>query len=97
MLEQPKCCPLSEISSILFFFVPMILIVLLYTRMSFKISQRNQYTLGVSVRCSVNGAYTKIQNKAAIIRMLGKLLHAIFSNWLFRTFFIKKNKKKRRR
>lgn len=76
MLTQPDNWPLSEISTIVFFIVPMLVIMVLYIRMGIKIRRRTLCSLG-----SVHGENRHSQNRKAIIRMLAAVVIAFFICW----------------
>lgn len=70
MLSQPENFPISELSTILFFMVPMFIIAIQYTRMALKISERTRDQIGNNInnrRCS-----RRSQSHKSVIRMLGK-------------------------
>lgn len=69
MLEQPKNFPISELSFLLFFLVPMFIIAVQYTKMALKISNRTRHQIGNNInnrRCS-----RRSQSHKTVIRMLG--------------------------
>lgn len=70
MLEQPKEIPISEMSTIIFFILPMSVIFILYGRMGLKIRNRHG-SLGKGVNGSIHGEGRLSQSRKAIIRMLG--------------------------
>ncbi|XP_044734830.1 neuropeptides capa receptor-like [Chrysoperla carnea] len=77
MLYPPKW--LSESSSIIFFVLPMLVILILYARMGYRIRNR---TRGTQLQNgSVHGENRHSQNRKAIIRMLAAVVIAFFLCW----------------
>ncbi|XP_015593512.1 neuropeptides capa receptor-like [Cephus cinctus] len=76
--NMPKF-PLYEISCLIFFLVPMVLIMVLYIRMGLKIQSN---TLGPRVEGSVHGETRQAQSRKAIIRMLSAVVITFFICWV---------------
>ncbi|XP_039433487.1 neuropeptides capa receptor isoform X1 [Culex pipiens pallens] len=82
MLQIPERIPLWELSTCLFFAVPMAVMVVLYGRMGMQIRSRTQRTLELGVRNgSVNGPSRVSQSRKAIIRMLAAVVITFFVCW----------------
>ncbi|XP_046737980.1 neuropeptides capa receptor-like [Diprion similis] len=71
--------PLYELSCVIFFLIPMLLILVLYVRMGLKI--RNT-SLGQSIEGSVHGETRQVQSRKAIIRMLSAVVVMFFICWV---------------
>lgn len=75
MLKEPEHYPISELSFLLFFMVPMCVIAVQYTKMALKISQRTRHQIGNNInnrRCS-----RRSQSHRTVIRMLGIIIYSI--------------------
>ncbi|XP_066600198.1 neuropeptides capa receptor-like [Prorops nasuta] len=70
--------PLYELSCLIFFLIPMLLIAVLYVRMGFRIQST---TLGRSIEGSVHGETRQAQSRKAIIRMLSAVVVMFFICW----------------
>ncbi|XP_058823598.1 neuropeptides capa receptor-like [Topomyia yanbarensis] len=82
MLSNPEGIPLWELSTCLFFVIPMVVMVVLYGRMGMQIRSRTQRTVELGVRNgSVNGQSRVSQSRKAIIRMLAAVVITFFICW----------------
>ncbi|XP_065073430.1 melanopsin [Ochlerotatus camptorhynchus] len=82
MLSNPEGIPLWELSTCLFFAVPMVVMIVLYGRMGMQIRSRTQRTEELGVRNgSVNGPSRISQSRKAIIRMLAAVVITFFVCW----------------
>ncbi|XP_012268179.2 neuropeptides capa receptor-like [Athalia rosae] len=70
--------PLYELSCVIFFFIPMLFILILYVRMGLKIRSKS---IGRSIEGSVHGETRQAQSKKAIIRMLSAVVVMFFICW----------------
>ncbi|XP_048511295.1 neuropeptides capa receptor-like isoform X4 [Athalia rosae] len=78
--SMPKF-PLYEMSCIVFFLVPMAVILVLYARMGLKIRRSTRNTLGPIVDGYVHGESRQIQSRKAVIRMLSAVVVMFFICW----------------
>lgn len=74
MLEVPQGVPMYELSFLFFFFIPMLVILLMYTRIGLKIRSRSRHSLGKRVEGTVHGETKRSQSRKSIIRMLSEYL-----------------------
>lgn len=76
MLDKnvPTGIPIYEISSLLFFLVPMLIIIILYVLIGLQIRQSSRHSLGKQMQGAVHGETKQIQSKKSIVRMLGKYI-----------------------
>ncbi|CAD7082421.1 unnamed protein product [Hermetia illucens] len=82
MLENPPGFPLWELSSCLFFVIPMILIVILYGRMGCRIRSRTRHSIALGVQQgSMHKESRHQQSRKAIIRMLAAVVITFFVCW----------------
>lgn len=78
----PPNWPIYEISSILFFLLPMVVILILYARMGIKIRKRTGSSLGKKLEGSVHETkHSSSSSKKAIVRMLAAVVIAFFLCW----------------
>lgn len=77
MLEEnvPKNLPIYEISFVVFFFVPLCVIIALYTKIGLQIRTNS---LGKSVDGTVHGETKKSQSRKSIIRMLCEQFNSFY-------------------
>ncbi|XP_066903346.1 neuropeptides capa receptor-like, partial [Halyomorpha halys] len=70
MLEGniPEWLPIYELSTLLFLIIPIIIIVILYTKIAMKLRDRSDYSLGTEG--SVHSRKRHSQSRKPIIRML---------------------------
>ncbi|XP_055373280.1 neuropeptides capa receptor [Condylostylus longicornis] len=82
MLDNPPGFPLWEFSTVVFFGIPMILILILYGRMGWQIRTRtkNSKNLGVT-QGSMHKESRQHQSRKAIIRMLAAVVITFFVCW----------------
>lgn len=73
MLDKnvPTGVPVYELSSLLFFLVPMMIIIVLYVLIGLQIRQSSRHSLGKQMKGNVHGETKQIQSKKSIVRMLG--------------------------
>lgn len=65
--------PLYEVSGIVFFLIPMLVILVVYIRMGLKIRRSTRITVGTMEPNSFHGESRKIQSRKAIVRMLSTM------------------------
>lgn len=77
MLDKnvPTGLPIYELSSLLFFLVPMMIIIILYVLIGLRIRQSSRHSLGKQMHGGVHGETKQIQSKKSIVRMLGKCIN----------------------
>ncbi|KAL1130067.1 hypothetical protein AAG570_013010 [Ranatra chinensis] len=83
MLDEniPPHWPLYELSSFLFFFIPLLIIIVLYVRIGVRIDDRSRNSLGRQVEGAVHGETRHSQSRKSIIRMLSAVVIAFFLCW----------------
>ncbi|XP_050522511.1 neuropeptides capa receptor-like isoform X2 [Daktulosphaira vitifoliae] len=74
----PPGVPIYELSSFLFFLVPLIIIIVLYERIGHQIRQSSRHSLGKQMH---GGDNKQIQSKKSIVRMLAAVVVAFFLCW----------------
>ncbi|XP_011138480.1 neuropeptides capa receptor isoform X1 [Harpegnathos saltator] len=72
--------PLYELSCIVFFLIPMLVILIVYTRMGLKIRSSTKDALG-PVQGTLHGEYRQIQSRKSVIRMLSAVVIMFFICW----------------
>lgn len=77
--DMPKF-PLYELSSIVFFLIPMLVILVVYTRMGLKIKNSTKKMLG-PIQGFVHGDSRQTQSRKSIIRMLSVVVIMFFVCW----------------
>lgn len=80
MLDYPDGFPLWELSTCLFFVIPMVLIMILYGRMGMQIRSRTTQQLGVQ-QGSMHKESRHQQSRKAVIRMLAAVVITFFVCW----------------
>lgn len=70
--------PLYELSTIIFFLIPMLIILVVYTRMGLKIRNSTKDTLNSVVQGAIHGDSRQIQSRKSVIKMLSKILSLDF-------------------
>lgn len=68
----PSSLPVYEISCLLFFLFPMLIIIILYARIGLRIRERSKHSLGKRVAGTVHHS----KSRRSIIRMLCKLFNS---------------------
>ncbi|KAI5703564.1 neuropeptides capa receptor-like [Diaphorina citri] len=81
MLEVPRGVPMYELSFLFFFFIPMLVIMLMYTRIGLRIRSRSRHSLGKRVEGTVHGETKRSQSRKSIIRMLTAVVTTFFLCW----------------
>ncbi|XP_025410933.1 neuropeptides capa receptor [Sipha flava] len=83
MLDKnvPTGVPIYELSSLLFFLVPMVIIIILYVLIGLQIRQSSRHSLGKQMQGAVHGETKQIQSKRSIVRMLAAVVIAFFLCW----------------
>ncbi|VVC39814.1 Neuromedin U receptor,G protein-coupled receptor, rhodopsin-like,GPCR, rhodopsin-like, 7TM [Cinara cedri] len=83
MLDKnvPSGVPITELSSLLFFLVPMIIIIILYVLIGLQIRQSSRHSLGKQMQGAVHGETKQNQSKKSIVRMLAAVVIAFFLCW----------------
>ncbi|XP_050441474.1 neuropeptides capa receptor-like [Adelges cooleyi] len=74
----PPGVPIYELSSFLFFLVPMVIIIVLYVRIGLQIRQSSRHSLGKQMQ---GGESKQMQSKKSIVRMLAAVVIAFFLCW----------------
>ncbi|KYN34861.1 Neuropeptides capa receptor [Trachymyrmex septentrionalis] len=77
--DMPKF-PLYELSCIVFFLIPMLIILVVYARMGLKIKRSTTEVLG-PIQASVHGDHRQIQSRKSVIRMLSAVVIMFFLCW----------------
>ncbi|XP_011262419.2 neuropeptides capa receptor [Camponotus floridanus] len=77
--DMPKF-PLYELSSIVFFLIPMFIILVVYTRMGLKIKSSTKKMLG-PIQGFVHGDSRQTQSRKSVIRMLSAVVIMFFLCW----------------
>ncbi|KAF7284555.1 hypothetical protein GWI33_021938 [Rhynchophorus ferrugineus] len=78
MVSQPEHVPLTELSTIIFFILPMIVIAVLYTNMGIAIARASDGKLGGGkLKGSIHRKNKKNQSNKSIIRMLCKYFYGL--------------------
>nr|XP_050850076.1 neuropeptides capa receptor-like isoform X1 [Vespula vulgaris] len=73
--------PLYEISCIIFFFLPMLVILVVYTRMGLEIKRSMKRIAGPIVHSSIHGETRQVQSRKSTIRMLSVVVIMFFLCW----------------
>ncbi|XP_043492651.1 neuropeptides capa receptor-like [Polistes fuscatus] len=73
--------PLYEISCIVFFFLPMLVILVVYTRMGLEIHRSTRRVVGPIVHSSIHGETRQVQSRKSTIRMLSAVVVMFFLCW----------------
>ncbi|XP_074110671.1 neuropeptides capa receptor-like [Cotesia typhae] len=78
LLPNMPTFPLYELSCLVFFLIPLLLIMVLYIRMGLRIQST---TLGRSIEGTVHGETKQVQSRKSIIRMLSAVVVTFFICW----------------
>ncbi|XP_063991336.1 neuropeptides capa receptor-like [Diachasmimorpha longicaudata] len=78
LLHNMPAFPLYELSCVIFFLIPLILIMVLYIRMGLRIQSK---TLGRSIEGTVHGETRQAHSRKIIIRMLSAVVVTFFICW----------------
>ncbi|KAJ3658846.1 hypothetical protein Zmor_010565 [Zophobas morio] len=81
MMSQPEGVPMTEISTLVFFIIPMFAIAVQYTKMGLEISKTTKKTLGKGLKGSVHRDSRKTQSNRSVIRMLSAVVIGFFVCW----------------
>ncbi|KAG5873347.1 hypothetical protein JTB14_017797 [Gonioctena quinquepunctata] len=84
MISQPENIPLTEVSSIIFFVIPMVIILYQYIKMGIVIRQtaRNNSSLGRGISGSVHGRNKRQQaQRNNVVKMLSFVALGFFACW----------------
>ncbi|KAL1509281.1 hypothetical protein ABEB36_004043 [Hypothenemus hampei] len=81
MVTQPENFPLTELSSIIFFILPMVIIAVLYTNMGITIARASKNKFESKVKGSIHRKNKKNQSNKNIIRMLSLVVLGFFVCW----------------
>ncbi|CAL7936953.1 unnamed protein product [Xylocopa violacea] len=73
--------PLYELSCIIFFFIPMMVILVVYIRMGLKIRNSTKDTLNSVMQGAIHGDSRQIQSRQSVIRMLSAVVIMFFICW----------------
>ncbi|KAI4486168.1 hypothetical protein M0802_012511 [Mischocyttarus mexicanus] len=73
--------PLYEISCIIFFFLPMLVILVVYTRMGLEIHRSTKRVVGPIIHSSIHGETRQVQSRKSTIRMLSAVVVMFFLCW----------------
>ncbi|XP_019756920.1 neuropeptides capa receptor isoform X1 [Dendroctonus ponderosae] len=81
MVNQPKNIPLTELSSLIFFIVPTVIIAVLYCNMGITIAKASRAKFENKVKGSIHRKNKKHQSNKSIIRMLSLVVLGFFMCW----------------
>ncbi|XKL61230.1 hypothetical protein PGB90_008287 [Kerria lacca] len=83
MLEDdlPPNCPIYELSFLLFFLIPMLIIIGLYIYIGLRLRKRSRHSLGRRVEGEIHDESKYMKTRKAIIRMLAAVVVAFFLCW----------------
>ncbi|XP_017880475.1 neuropeptides capa receptor-like [Ceratina calcarata] len=73
--------PLYELSSVIFFLIPMLIILVVYTRMGLKIRNSTTNTLNSVMQGAIHGDSRQVQSRKSVIRMLSAVVILFFICW----------------
>ncbi|KAF3425439.1 hypothetical protein E2986_11141 [Frieseomelitta varia] len=73
--------PLYELSSIIFFLIPMLVILVVYTRMGARIRNSTNDAMNSVVQSAIHGDSRQIQSRKSVIRMLTAVVILFFVCW----------------
>lgn len=73
--------PLYEISCIVFFFLPMLVILVVYIRMGLEIKRSTKRTSGPIMHGAIHGETRQVQSRKSTIRMLSAVVVMFFICW----------------
>ena len=73
--------PLYELSCIIFFLIPMLVILVVYTRMGLRIRNSTRETLNSVVQGAIHGDSKQTQSRKSVIRMLSAVVILFFICW----------------
>ncbi|XP_017787356.1 PREDICTED: neuropeptides capa receptor-like [Habropoda laboriosa] len=73
--------PLYELSSIIFFLVPMLVILVVYIRMGLKIRSSTKDTVHSVVQGAIHGDTKQVQSRRSVIKMLSAVVILFFFCW----------------
>ncbi|CAK9804658.1 Neuropeptides capa receptor [Anthophora quadrimaculata] len=73
--------PLYELSSIIFFLIPMLVILVVYIRMGLKIRNSTKDTISSVVQGAIHGDSRQTQSRRSVIRMLSAVVILFFFCW----------------
>ncbi|XP_003702318.2 neuropeptides capa receptor-like [Megachile rotundata] len=73
--------PLYELSTIVFFLVPMLIILVVYTRMGLMIRNSAKETLNSVTHGAIHGDAKQVQSRKSVIRMLSAVVILFFVCW----------------
>ncbi|XP_059609125.1 neuropeptides capa receptor isoform X2 [Phlebotomus argentipes] len=83
LLGNPKGFLLLELSTCIFFIIPMIVMVVLYTKIGLRIRSRTRHTVALGVQQgSLHNESRQTQSRKAIIRMLAAVVIFFFVCWV---------------
>ncbi|XP_076235783.1 neuropeptides capa receptor [Calliopsis andreniformis] len=73
--------PLYELSCIIFFLIPMLVILVVYTRMGLKIRNSTRETLNSVIQGAIHGDTKQTKSRKSVIRMLSAVVILFFICW----------------
>lgn len=79
MLHQPEYLPLAELSTLIFFVIPLLVMLYQYTRMGMKISNRSHLALGQN--STVHRDSRRSHTNQTVIWMLAAVVFCFFLCW----------------
>ncbi|XP_032663554.1 neuropeptides capa receptor-like [Odontomachus brunneus] len=80
LLPNMPSFPLYELSFVVFFLIPMLVILFVYVKMGLKIRSSTKDALG-PIPGSVHGEYRQMQSRKSVIRMLSVVVIMFFICW----------------
>ncbi|XP_060530951.1 neuropeptides capa receptor-like [Cylas formicarius] len=81
MTSQPANIPLTEMSTIIFFVIPLLIIMVQYTNMGITIWRTAETNFGNKLKGSVHRKNRRLQSNKSIIRMLSFVVLGFFVCW----------------
>lgn len=73
--------PLYELSTVVFFLIPMLVILVVYTRMGLRVADSSRKTISAVTQGTVHGESRKIQSRKSVLRMLSAVVIMFFVCW----------------
>lgn len=73
--------PLYELSTVIFFLIPMLIILVVYTRMGARIRDSANNAMNSVVQSAIHGDSRQIQSRKSVIRMLTAVVILFFICW----------------
>lgn len=73
--------PLYELSTVVFFLIPMLVILVVYARMGLQVAKSSKKAISSVINSTVHGESRKIQSRKSVIRMLSAVVIMFFICW----------------